>query len=227
MKRYIEITLKFLVLKNSSKENTLKNAINIIDKYVCMYSKTYHKKSTLKDYCASRIEPAINTNYRRGDIVYIKVRTDLDDLSKQFSLAHLENDYLRTIFIDQQNIFNRNYISEIYTLTPAVFTIDSTNKYVLSDRNNVQGLKDAILKNAKAKSQLLQEHDFIEEIYIKNKYPISIKLPREVNEVIYLGDKLQIKVKKDKLSQKIAHDLIVKGLGKHCTSGNGFINFKK
>lgn len=227
MKNYREILLKFIVLRNCSKHIALKNCINIIDQYICIYSQEYHEKSTLKDYCVSRIEPALSVEFNRGDIISIKLRTDIEDIAKQFKLKFLENDYLRTIFIDEVVIYPKNIISSIYTLTPTIFTSQLENKYILSNRNNLKGLKEIILKNAKAKCQLKEEYDFIENITIKNIFPISIKIPRETGDATYLGDKFEIQVKNDEMSQRIAQTFIVKGMGKYCTSGSGFINFKK
>lgn len=224
---YMEITLKFIVLKECSKDEILKNAVNIVDKYICKYSEEYHKKQTLKDYCVSRVEPALSNIYKRGDVVSIKVRSDKKEITEQFKNDYVENDCLKTILIDEKLIFNKNKISEIYTLTPAIFSADSDNKYTLSDRKNLDELKKVLIKNGRAKSQLDEEHDFIESIVIKNSYPISIKITRDVNGIVYLADKLQIKVKSDEVSQRIVNALITKGLGRHCTCGNGFINYKK
>lgn len=224
---YMEVTLKFIVLKDCSKGELLKNAVNIVDKYVCKYSKEYHKKQTLKDYCVSRVEPALSNIYKRGDVVSIKVRSDMKEIVDQFKNDYIENDCLKTILIDEKLIFNKNKISEIYTLTPAIFSSDSDNKYILNDRKNLEGLKKALIKNGKAKSRLDEEHDFIESIVIKNSYPISIKITRDVNGIVYLADKLQIKVKSDEISQRIVNALITKGLGRHCTCGNGFINYNR
>lgn len=224
---YVEVTLKFIVLKDCSKDEILKNAVNIVDKYICKYSKEYHKKKSLKDYCVSRVEPALSNCYKRGDIVSIRVRSDMKEIIDQFKNDYIENDCLKTILLDEKLIFNKNKISEIYTLTPVIFSSDLDNKYVLSNRENLDELKRVLIKNGKAKSKLDKEHDFIDSIVVKNSYPISVKITRDVNGVIYLADKLQIKIKPDELSQKIANSFIVKGLGRHCTCGNGFINFKK
>ncbi|MGL4308038.1 MAG: hypothetical protein ACRC1R_08580 [Cetobacterium sp.] len=226
MKSYKEILIKFLVLKNSSKEEVLREAINVVDKYICLYSKEYHEKSTLKDYSVSRIEPCLCETFRRGDIISIKVRTDIEEIAKAFENNLLENTGLKTIFTDIKTIHVSNKISEIYSLTPIILSGESENKYILANRNNLEELKAIILKHAKAKCQLPEEYDFIETITVKNKYPISINIPREVGGITYLGDKLQIKIKSDKLSQNIANTFIVKGMGKHCTCGNGFINYK-
>ncbi|MGL4654073.1 hypothetical protein [Cetobacterium sp.] len=224
---YMEITLKFIVLKKCSKDEILKNAVNIVDKYICKYSKEYHEKQTLKDYCVSRVEPALSEIYKRGDVVSIKIRSDKKEIIEQFKNDYIENDCLKTILIDEKLIFNKNKISEIYTLTPAIFSSDSDNKYILSNRKNLDELKKVLIKNGRAKSQLAEEHDFIESIIIKNSYPISIKITRDVNGIVYLADKLEIKVKSDEVSQRIVNALIIKGLGRHCTCGNGFINYKK
>ncbi|MGL5621222.1 hypothetical protein [Cetobacterium sp.] len=224
---YKEVTLKFIVLKECSKDEILKNAVNIVDKYICKYSEEYHKKQTLKDYCVSRVEPALSNIYKRGDIVSIKIRSDKKEITEQFKNDYRETDCLKTILIDEKLIFNKNKISEIYTLTPAIFSADSNNKYILNNRKNLDELKKNLIKNGRAKSQLGEEHDFIESIVIKNSYPISIKITGDVNGIVYLADKLQIKVKSDKVSQRIVNALITKGLGRHCTCGNGFINYKK
>lgn len=226
MRSYKELLIKFLVLENNSKDKILKEAINVIDRYICIYSKEYHEKSTLKDYSVSRIEPCLCKEYKRGDIISIKVRTDKDEIVKVFEENLLENIGLKVIFIDIKTINIGKKISEIYSLTPIILSGESENKYILANRENLKELKHIILKNAKAKCSLLEEHDFIEEITVKNKYPIPLKIPRDVNGITYLGDKLQIKIKSDKLSQEIANMFIVKGMGKHCTCGNGFINYK-
>ncbi|MEI6857337.1 hypothetical protein [Psychrilyobacter sp.] len=211
----------------------MKNMINLIDKYISDYSVEYHEKQTLKDYCVSRIEPSISNSFNRGDIISIKLRTSVKKIKDSFLEKEKINDLLKVIYTEDKEFTNKRIISQLYSITPAIFqgkeedfNGKTFNNYVLGDRENVDVLKSAILRNAKAKSKLDKSHDFIKKITIRNKYPIKITNLRQKNKFVYLGDKLEIEIKEDAISQRIAQNLIINGIGKMCTSGSGFLNYK-
>lgn len=211
----------------------MKNMINLIDKYISNYSVEYHKKQTLKDYCVSRIEPSRNNAFNRGDIISIKLRTSIKEIKNSFFEKEEVNDLLKVIYTEDKEFINKRIISQLYSITPAIFQGKEEdfngkifNNYVLGERENIDVLKSAILRNAKAKSKLDESHDFIKEIKVRNKYPIKITNLRQKNKFVYLGDKLEIEIKEDPISQKIAQSLITNGIGKFCTSGSGFLNYK-
>ncbi len=80
-----------------------------------------------------------------------------------------------------------------------------------------------IKKYNKFTGEKIEENfDFYTSIEFKNKKPISVNY----KNIKLLGDKLQLNIADDKLSQKIAYMALGTGLGENNSRGLGFVNFR-
>jgi CRISPR-associated endoribonuclease Cas6 len=114
------------------------------------------------------------------------------------------------------------YISELYTLTPVVITVD--NKHWLPG-NNFMLLQERLHANVEKKfksfygESIIPKTNFIQRIEVLNKKPIAYKYK---NTKIF-GNKFKVTVNEDPISQKLAFIAAACGLGeKGSALGMGF-----
>lgn len=126
-------------------------------------------------------------------------------------------------------VYEINKITEIYTLKPAIVTIDGGPW--LKEKCSVNILKKRLDDNLDKKINQIENikerkesEIFIEDMEILNKYPMKYKY----KSVTLLGNKVKIKVKDDEYSQRKALAAIALGLGEKGSSlGAGFCDYKQ
>ncbi|MFI3211181.1 MAG: CRISPR-associated endoribonuclease Cas6, partial [Peptostreptococcaceae bacterium] len=84
-------------------------------------------------------------------------------------------------------------------------------------------LKENLIKkyNSYYETKIEEDFELFESIVIKNNKPIKANY----KEIGLLGDKFEIVVSKDELSQKLINFAIATGLGEMNSRGLGFINY--
>ena len=118
-------------------------------------------------------------------------------------------------------------IEQLFAIKPVIITVD--NKPWLEKNNSIDIMKCKLNDNLSKKlkqfegEEFLEEPiDFIDSIEIINRKPAKYSY----KNVTLLGNKLNIKVKSDELSQKKALMAIALGLGEKGSSlGAGFCNY--
>ncbi|AWI05770.1 hypothetical protein [Clostridium drakei] len=167
--------------------------------------------------------------YKKDKIYYFRLRSMNIQLLNKMAIAIYNHDYnnIKAIDVDLK-VQEVDKINEIYTLKPAIVTIDS--KPWLKEKYSVDLLMKRLNDNLEKKLNQIGEEcevvglgSFINGIEILNKFPMKYRY-KSIN---LLGNKVQIKVNEDKLSQKKALIAVALGLGEKGSSlGAGFCEYK-
>lgn len=208
----VSITLKKdLNLKNIPEE--MSKAINML--FLGNEElKELHKKNQVKLYSYSGLAPVEKDKlYKKGKEYLFKIRFINKDMARNFEdfLYDIENPLFETVRVSYtpRNIAGK--IEKIYTLNPAVITLDKKN-WIRND-DELGFVKERILRNTNRKYNVLNNsnepvYDFIEYIKITNNIAITYKY----KSGFILGNKFRIGIKKDELSQELATLVLGAGL---------------
>ena len=130
----------------------------------------------------------------------------------------IENDDFRVIM---SNINTNEYrkINKLISMTPCILTKDNGDYKI---DNDLELVKNRILAGIQKKYSKLYgskvECNFIQEIIKINRTPI--KLPYK--NIYFLGNKFEVIVKDDEISQKLAHLALSTGILEKNSQGFGF-----
>ena len=183
--------------------------------------KQTHEKNEYKNYVFCNLYPVQkNGTYNAGSIYTFDIRfinLSIAIKMKQF-LSIIQNDDLKIVMSNLETNSQRK-IKRLITLTPAVITTDKGDYKI---DNNMQFVKKRILANTQKKyNQIYNEKvdvDFIDEIKQTNQKPIKIPY----KNIYMLGNKFEITVKEDEISQNLAYLALSVGLLEKNSIGLGF-----
>lgn len=197
----------------------------ILDERICLkLGNEYHSSKDFKEYCFDNFYKIEKDKiYKAGKNYIIRIRTIREDLCKIFIMMEdFENDLLKINKTEFKTV-PRTIIDKLYTLTPAL--LKEENGY-WKFKYNFNFYKEALITNTIKKFKNFTEcdlpkekiADFFEGIEFKNTKGIRI-IYKKAN---FFGDKFEITIKKDKISQKIAYMLLGVGILQNNSRGYGF-----
>jgi len=185
--------------------------------------KEIHKKNEYKNYVFCNLYPTQKGKpYKIGKIYTFDIRfIDMQLAMKIKSILNIiENPYFKIIMSNLQTNRQRK-ITKLITLTPAIITTLKGDYKIGNDLNLV---KERILSNTQKKYYQIYKTkvniDFIKEINQTNQKPIKIPY----KNMYMLGNKFEIKVKQDTMSQNLAYLAFSIGLLEKNALGMGFCN---
>ena len=217
--------LKVIVLlkQNLKNEETYEKISNLIS-YAMLKDKNLkemHEKNTYKNYVFCSLYPVQkDVIYKQNNIYSFDLRgLEFSKIMKlKQVLANVENEYFKIIQINLQN-HEQIEINKLVTLTPAIITTPKGDYDIKDDMNLV---KNRILANIQKKYKNIYNTeinvDFIKEIKKTNRQPIKIPY-KNVN---ILGNKFEIDVKEDPMSQNLAYLALTVGILEKNSLGFGF-----
>ena len=217
--------LKVIVLlkQNLKNEETYEKISNLIS-YAMLKDKNLkemHEKNTYKNYVFCSLYPVQKDGiYKQNNIYSFDLRgLEFSKIMKlKQVLANAENEYFKIIQINLQN-HEQIEINKLVTLTPAIITTPKGDYDIKDDMNLV---KNRILANIQKKYKNIYNTeinvDFIKEIKKTNRQPIKIPY-KNVN---ILGNKFEIDVKEDPMSQNLAYLALTVGILEKNSLGFGF-----
>ena len=212
-----------LLKQNLKNEETYEKISNLIS-YAMLKDKNLkeiHEKNTFKNYVFCSLYPVQKDGIYKQNNIY-----SFDLIGLEFSkimklkqvLTGLENDYFKIIQINLQN-HEQIKINKLITLTPTIIT---TPKGDYDIQDNMELVKDRILANIQKKYKNIYNTevnvDFIKEIKKTNRQPIKIPY-KNIN---MLGNKFEIEVKEDPMSQNLAYLALSIGILEKNSLGLGF-----
>lgn len=167
--------------------------------------------------------------YKKDKVYSFRLRSMNIQLLNKMAMAIYNHDYnnIKAIDVDLK-VHEVDKINEIYTLKPAIVTIDS--KPWLKENCSIDLLMERLNNNLEKKLNQIGEECgvrdtgmFISEMEILNRFPMKYSY-KSIN---LLGNKVKIKVNQDEFSQKKALIAIALGLGEKGSSlGAGFCDYK-
>lgn len=217
--------LKVIVLlkQNLKNEETYEKISNLIS-YAMLKDKNLkemHEKNTYKNYVFCSLYPVQkDVIYKQNNIYSFDLRgLEFSKIMKlKQVLANVENEYFKIIQINLQN-HEQIEINKLVTLTPAIIT---TPKGDYDIKDDINLAKSRILANIQKKYKNIYNTeinvDFIKEIKKTNRQPIKIPY-KNIN---MLGNKFEIEVKEDPISQNLAYLALTVGVLEKNSLGFGF-----
>lgn len=183
--------------------------------------KQIHEKNEYKNYVFCNLYPVQKSGiYSAGSMYTFDIRfvnLSIAMKIKQF-LSLIQNEDFKIVMSNLETNSQRK-IKKLITLTPAVITTDKGD-YKIDD--NMQLVKERILANTQKKyNQIYNEKvdiDFINEIKQINQKPVKIPY----KNIYMLGNKFEITIKDDEMSQKLAYLVLSVGLLEKNSIGLGF-----
>lgn len=165
--------------------------------------KQIHEQNTYKNYVFCNLYPIEKDSiYKKNNIYTFDLRgIEIEKILKlKQVMNNAENDYLKVIQIIFQTNQQRE-IKKLITLTPTIIT---TEKGDYDIKDNLEFVKKRILANTQKKyKNIFKDNvdiDFIKDIKKTNVKPIKIPY-KNIN---ILGNKFEIFIKEDKMSQDLA-----------------------
>ncbi len=183
-----------------------------------------HRQKGYKNYVFCSLYPIeADKQYRAGRVYIFTIRS----LERNFIikmkqlLPEVKNSSFK-VLASEVKIFKQRYISELYTITPAVATVNNRNWVAGDDFLLLQErIQMNLEKKYKAFSQgeLKPTQSFIQHIELANQKPMRIKY----KNTSLMGNKFRICVSQDSVSQDLAFVALATGiLEKNSSCGCGF-----
>lgn len=190
-----------------------------------------HKKNMFKHYSFSWLTP-IEKSYKKGKTYAFSIRFLEEKMKDLFveTLFYQTNDVFCFMMAKEKEVKQEKPILSLYTLTPALITIDKNRQWVKQKEETKTDLlfvREAITNNANKKyKDFLKKNnkdigpdvDFISSIsFLKD---IRYAFPYKKGKMI--GYKYKLKIKQDKNSQEMARYIMGAGLLEKNTLSFGF-----
>lgn len=183
--------------------------------------KQLHEENKYKNYVFCNLYPVTKDSvYSKNNIYSFDIRgIDFNVIMKiKQVLSITENEFFKVIQINVQTNIQRE-INKLITLTPVIIT---TEKGDYDIKDDLVFVKKRILDNIQKKYKSIYgsqiDVDFIKEIKKINRLPIKIPY-KNIN---ILGNKFEITVKEDPMSQNLAFLMLSIGCGEKNSIGFGF-----
>ncbi len=181
----------------------------------------FHEENTYKNYVFCNLYPIEkDTIYKKGNIYTFDLRgIEFEKMIKlKQVLETTENEHFKVIQINFQTGTQRN-IKRLITLTPAIITTENGDYDI---KENIELVKNRILSNTQKKYKKIYKTDinidFIKDIKKINRIPVKIPY-KNIN---LLGNKFEIQIKEDPMSQNLAYLILSVGLLEKNSLGLGF-----
>ncbi|SHK79606.1 CRISPR-associated endoribonuclease Cas6 [Clostridium cavendishii DSM 21758] len=224
-----ELKIKIYLLKDINSINCNTLIAMLIDKCLAKdeYYSIYHKENKYKNYCFNLLYPLeVSKVYKEGGIYTFIIRT-VDKNLAEFLVKNLVNEYTDNIKVltITKTVIPKKIITDIYSITPIIIKTD--NGYW---KNNIsldefeERLKINLIKkwNSFHDTKINEDFELFKTIRFNNKKPVATNY----KDIKLLGDKLNISISENDLSQELIYFALGTGLGELGARGFGFLNFK-
>lgn len=209
------VDVPYYINKNISMAMLLDNNLKIL-----------HKNTDFKYYTFSNFYPIEKgKTYEKSKIYVFNIRSiDLNlimKLRRVLNIAKLDFKILAT----QIKKYKQKHVTEIFTLTPVVSTID---KRYWTSENSLEDMIKNICKNTVRKynkyykTNMTDEYVFVDGIIKTNQKPIKIPY----KNTSFIGNKFRLIIKTDKISQDLAYFAISVGILEKNSAGCGYCTYK-
>ncbi|MBX4264466.1 CRISPR-associated endoribonuclease Cas6 [Clostridium estertheticum] len=185
-----------------------------------------HVRNEYKNYCFNSLYPLENDKtYKRGRIYIFRIRSLEENfvVKLKILLPKVQSGFMKIIAIEQK-LIKQKHIVELYTVTPALITVD--NKHWLPQDNFIL-LQERFQMNLEKKykayfgEKLNIKQSFIQYIEILNRKPLSFSY----KNTKLLANKFKIIPNDDVISQKLSFIAEATGIGeKSSSAGLGYCN---
>lgn len=197
------------------------------------YTKQIHQKRGFKHYTfGSFFEVEEDKVYKKDKTYDFTLRTPDEKMAQilQKTLReNINNPYFQILQITQKNV-KQFFITELYTLTPTIVSVENAKLYWSIDKDgDILKLQRLLHENLEKKykdfyqKEIKPTQNFIQLLELKNKKPQTITFHKNNKPIPLFGNKFKIIPNEDKISQKLAFMALGSGLGEKNSFGGGFM----
>lgn len=227
-----ELRVRVCLLEDIPQRNVNEEIANLINFSMknSLSLRELHKRNGFKGYSFSKLIPFEKDFYKSGEIYDFYIRSLDKKIITNFknSLTMLENKSFIVLDIEIINRDQNRIIKECYTATPLVVTITKDDKlYSWKPGDDIEVLKKSLAGNLAKKynyingtNVYIDADDVIENIVVKNSYPIVIKY----KGITTFGNNVSVYFKENSIAQELAKVSYFLGMGaKNSSLGCGFV----
>lgn len=189
--------------------------------------KEFHNTNKYKNYNYDSLYPIEKDKvYKKNKIYSLRIRTVDKDLAAYLTVNLYNKLPYKVEVVDVNvNIIPKKHIEKIYSITPVVIKNDEGYwKGILSLDEYIQRIKENAIKkyNIMTDEKIDEDFPLYKSIEFKNNQPIGV----DIKEKKLLGDKFELTIADDPISQKIAYLMIGSGVGELNARGAGFVGYR-
>lgn len=193
--------------------------------------KELHNQTGLKLYVFDSFYPIEKEKiYKKGNSYQFTIRSldekFIDILSKTLR-ENINNPNFLVVETHKKTI-KQFSILELYSVTPVILSIGNGLYWSMDRDGDMVRLIKQLHYNLEKKYQafykepIKSEQNFIHSLELKNRYPQSIYMKKNSNDVRFFGNKFRLIPHEDEVSQKLAFVALACGLGEKNSFGGGF-----
>jgi len=193
--------------------------------------KRLHNQNRFKYYTFNSFSPIERDRvYKRGKNYTFTIRSLREDFidNIQNTLRENINNPNFLVVIAEKKILKQFFISELYSITPVVVTMENGKFWTLKEGKDILQLYQQLHSNLERKYRafykdgLEANENFIRILEVKNQKPQTIQIVKNGKPFKFFGNKFKIIPREDETSQKLAFTALACGLGEKNSFGGGF-----
>lgn len=223
------LTVKSYLNQDISKNNSLEEIGKLVDKVLSNNSDflELHQKNCFKYYCFNGLYPIEEDKVYKADNIYsFQLRTVDKDLAMYLSneITNHFTSNIKVLKVDLK-IINQKHIDKLYSMTPTILKTEKGYwRGNLSSTDFEDRLKINLIKkyNSYTGEKINEDFPLFTAIEFNNKKPIATNY----KNIKILGDKINLTIADDEVSQKIAHFALGAGVLELNSRGLGFMGFR-
>lgn len=222
-----ELELKVFLRRNIKRKYASEKLANFISSYMSTKEEylELHKSKEFKGYIFDSLKPLEREAYKAESNYTFSIRT-VDVNFINFLLDGIENysnEDFKSLTCRVKKI-KKAHIAKLYSLNPVIIKDDG---YWRVNKKSIDFFEKRICENAFKKykkfyNKELVESKFYSNIVFTNEKPVGFSYKK----VTLLGDKVELEIKDDLISQEIAYMLIGTGIGENNSQSCGFVGYK-
>jgi len=187
----------------------------------------FHNSIGYKFYCFNGLYPLDKDEiYKQDNIYTFQLRTIDIELAKYLmnEIKDIITEDIKVLKCDLK-IIPKKHIDKIFSITPLVIKSDKGYwREYMSLKEFEERIKINLIKkyNKFTGEKIDENFEFYKAIEFKNRKPISV----DYKNIKLLGDKIQLTIADDEISQKIAYMALGTGILENNGRGMGFVGFR-
>lgn len=239
--KYFQTKLTLYIKKDIAFLDSFDILSKLINFSICKVDgyEQWHNENRFKHYCFSTINPLQKDKVYKSNNTYTFILRSLDEtFIKELSLKlreNINNSFLQVLKTEFKTI-NQFFINELYSISPCITTVindEGKQRYwTVKEDGDILKLTKQLQDNLEKKykdffcEELDSTQNFIQLLEIKNQKPQSIFFNKDGKKIRLFGNKFQILVNEDEVSQKLAFVALACGLGEKGSFGGGYMEWK-
>lgn len=240
--KFYELNCTTYIKKDINFQDSFDKLSKFINFAICQDKKfeNLHKQNRFKHYCFSSFNPTQKDGiYKQGKTYYFTIRgfdeKFMESLSKHLR-ENINNPNMQVLEVKTKTI-KQFFISKLFSITPVITMVDKGNgvpqTWTIQNDGDIMRLTKQLHENLIKKYQSFYDEklepaqNFIQLLEVKNQKPQSIYFTKKQGEVSkkirLLGNKFELYMNEDEISQKLAFMALGCGLGEKQGYGAGFV----